>query len=339
MTQSLAIVPAETGGYHASQELALPGEEYMAAQMHAILAFQRAVRQHMNQGSDYGVIPGTGDKPTLLKPGAEKLIKLLNLREQYEIADSVEDWDKPFFRYLIKCQLVSIQTGVTVAESFGECNSYESKYRWRWVFPDDVPASTDRNTLTKRTLNSRRTGKPFTQFRMPNDDIHTQVNTLLKMAQKRALVSAALSVGRLSEVFTADLDDIAPTDATSQDDTAASPPVRQNTARPPVRSIAPVPAAGAGAPVHPPIEGEVMSPVMQHVTLTQELEAWIVRHFPGARENVFNRVKANWGEWDELTPDMQRTALDEMEDRRKQALARKRAEPRDMPPDEEVSGS
>ena len=38
-------------------------------------------------GLDYGVIPGTGNKPTLLLPGMEKLLRALHLRPEY-----VEKW-------------------------------------------------------------------------------------------------------------------------------------------------------------------------------------------------------------------------------------------------------
>jgi hypothetical protein len=38
-----------------------------------IKMLQEFVRDQMVDGEDYGVIPGTGSKPTLLKPGAEKL--------------------------------------------------------------------------------------------------------------------------------------------------------------------------------------------------------------------------------------------------------------------------
>ena len=41
-----------------------------------------------------------------------------------------------------------------------------------------------------------------------NEDIYFQVNTILKMAKKRAMVDAALSAGRLSDVFTQDMEDL-----------------------------------------------------------------------------------------------------------------------------------
>src|SRR3990167_1938284 len=117
----------------------LPDRVQVKDDLEAIHAFQTLLQSQLKDGHDYGVIPGTGNKATLLKPGAEKITKLLGLAEQYDILASTEDWDKPLFRYLIKCRLVSIRTGQEITQGLGECNSMEAKYRWRWVWPDDVP--------------------------------------------------------------------------------------------------------------------------------------------------------------------------------------------------------
>ena len=98
--------------------------------------------------------------------------------------------------------------GATVSEGMGECNSMESKYRWRWVGERDLPAGTDKTKLVSQERRSAKTGGHWTVYRMDNDDIYSQVNTILKMAKKRALVDAALSAGRLSDVFTQDLEDL-----------------------------------------------------------------------------------------------------------------------------------
>ena len=45
---------------------------------------QEAMKAVMKSGEHYGVIPGT-EKPTLLKPGAEKLCLLFRLDPQYKI--------------------------------------------------------------------------------------------------------------------------------------------------------------------------------------------------------------------------------------------------------------
>ena len=57
------------------QALALPDEQSFKKSLEAINNFQRIVRANMIDGHDYGTIPGT-PKPTLLKPGAEKIAKL-----------------------------------------------------------------------------------------------------------------------------------------------------------------------------------------------------------------------------------------------------------------------
>jgi len=192
-----------------AQAMALPDENKFVSDIQAINKFQDTCKQYMKQGHDFGVIPGTGNKPTLLKPGAEKIAKLLGLCDNYEIEARQELWDKPFFRYLVKCRLVTAQ-GMVISEGLGECNSYESKYRWRWVFPSDVPENIDKANLASRTINTRN-GKAK-QYRLENEDVFSQVNTILKMAKKRALVDAALSAGRLSEVFTQDIEDIVDTE-------------------------------------------------------------------------------------------------------------------------------
>jgi hypothetical protein len=191
-----------------NQMMALPEEQQFRKDLAAINQFQTIVQQQMIPGHDFGTIPGT-HKPTLLKPGAEKIAKLLGLADEYDILDRQERWDSanPFFRYLVKCRLVNFHTRQTVSEGLGECNSMESKYRWRWVWPDEVPENVVKAKLLKKEFKGRR-GQKLTQYRMENEDIFSQVNTLLKMAKKRALVDAALSAGRLSDLFTQDIEDM-----------------------------------------------------------------------------------------------------------------------------------
>lgn len=192
--------------------LILPSEASFISELKAINKFQALIRANLKEGTDWGIIPGT-KKPSLLKPGAEKTTKLLGLADTYEVIQRVENWDKPFFNYEVKCTLIKIGTDTVISEGLGSCNSWESKYRYRWVFPDDVPQSIDKTKLVKKT-GKRRDGKgTYTQYRLDNEDIFSQVNTLLKMAAKRALIDAALHAGRLSELFTQDIEDGAIIDA------------------------------------------------------------------------------------------------------------------------------
>ncbi len=92
-------------------------------------------------GIDYGVIPGTGDKPTLLLPGMEKLCRALNAEPEYDYLDEVRDWDDGFFAFEFECTLRDVSTGEVLpgGRGVGSCNSKESGFAWRWVRADQVP--------------------------------------------------------------------------------------------------------------------------------------------------------------------------------------------------------
>jgi hypothetical protein len=127
-------------------------------------------RKIMRQGVDYDVISGT-PKPTLLKPGAERLLQFFGLGHKVQLVDKKEDWDDGFFYYQYKVTIVKQYPGyeIVVAECEGSANSKEKRYR--------------------------------------NQDVFSIVNTLQKMAIKRALVGAVLQATGTSGMFTQDLDD------------------------------------------------------------------------------------------------------------------------------------
>jgi hypothetical protein len=66
----------------------------------------------------------------------------------------------------------------------------------------------DLSKMRQKTLESKKTGKPYTVYRVDNDDMASQVNTLQKMAAKRAYVHAVISVTRSSGLFTQDAEDL-----------------------------------------------------------------------------------------------------------------------------------
>lgn len=165
-----------------------------------IAKFQAIIQKQLKSGHDYDTIPGT-QKPTLLKPGAEKTLMLLGLTSEYDVLEKVEDYDKGVFAYTVKCTLS--RNGHKVTEGLGSCNSKEDKYRYRWVKAEEIPHGIDIESLKSRT-----TKYGNVQYRIDNDEIYSQVNTLLKMAKKRAQIDATLTVAALSEVFTQDLEDM-----------------------------------------------------------------------------------------------------------------------------------
>jgi hypothetical protein len=189
------------------------------------------VQAIMEKGRDFGPIPGT-DKPTLLKPGAEKLCTFFGLTKQFEIIERTEDWTgkehggEPFFYYLYRCKL--LRGDKLIAESDGSANSFETKYRWRsakrvcpacgkpaiikgkadygggWLCFKKQDGCGAKFAEDDKAITDQQVG------RIPNADIADQVNTLQKMAQKRALVGTTLLAVNASEFFTQDVEDMQP---------------------------------------------------------------------------------------------------------------------------------
>ena len=148
------------------------------------------LRKVLKNDEDYGVIPGT-PKPSLYKPGAEKICLAFGCAPHYELIESEIDhskevkWTKKkkdyktkaetietgvslgVYRYVYKCKIIR-SDGRVVGEGQGVCSTMESKYIDR---PRDCE------------------------------------NTACKMSQKRAFVAAVLNAFGLSGLFTSDMGD------------------------------------------------------------------------------------------------------------------------------------
>jgi len=172
----------------------------VAEMQQRVTELQQFIKSQMVRGVDYGKIPGT-PKPTLYKPGAEKLAAMYGFAQHVEVVSRVEDWERGFFHYEVRVDLINKRTGVIEAQGVGSANSRETRYRWRWVPEKDVPAGVDKASLpTKR-------GQYGPLYRIDNETPADVVNTLLKMAKKRGLVDAVLSATRSSGLFTQDAED------------------------------------------------------------------------------------------------------------------------------------
>ena len=182
----------------------------IANTMQKISAFQAVVQKSLKQQHDYGIIQGT-QKPTLLKPGAEKICMMLGVNPEYEFLERTSEHEKGFFNYEIKCTLM--KNGFPMAQGVGCCNSYEKKYRW--INSDTVPVGVDPSMCDQFT---DKYGK--TKYKIPNPNICDLANTILKMAKKRAFIDAVLQVASLSEIFTQDLEDMK--DFMNQEQSAAA---------------------------------------------------------------------------------------------------------------------
>lgn len=157
-----------------------------AAQIRAqVNEVQNLMHSVMQSGTHYGTIPGCGKKPTLMQPGADKLLMLFQLAPSY----SIEQRDLPggHREYSVTCRLTSKASGTIEGEGVGLCSTMESKYRYR------------------KDWEHKTNGKPGL---IENPDIADVYNTVLKMAQKRAKVAATLSATAASDIFTQDIEDM-----------------------------------------------------------------------------------------------------------------------------------
>lgn len=215
MSDAIVMSPPEGAGLDrvALTEGALQVESEQRRLLHEYVA------KHMRRDTDYGVVPGT-KKPSLLKPGAERLTNLFHCVADFEVVERVEDWDRGLFAYEIRCE-IRTRAGAVLAVGLGSCSTYESKYRWRQgerMCPDcgetvrrskkEFYCWTKTNgcgqvfDLQDERITSQQVG------RVQNPDICDQRNTALKMAKKRAHVDAALNLGCCSDIFTQDVEDM-----------------------------------------------------------------------------------------------------------------------------------
>lgn len=172
-----------------------PAAEVIVAQNET----RELISKALQKGRDFGEIPGT-NKPTLFKAGAERIILAFGCFARFRTIESEIDHDREvkylkksknwrnahkgdrsftwkeeagaslgLYRYVVECEIVDRNTDQVVGSFIGSCSSMESKYIDR---PRDVE------------------------------------NTIIKMAEKRALVGAGLTTFGLSDQFTQDVEDL-----------------------------------------------------------------------------------------------------------------------------------
>lgn len=261
MTNELITIPQVESPYAIMPVLDI---QHAAARRQAVVDFTKRM---MVGGTDFGKIPGTGDKPTLLKPGAEKLASLFGLSPHFEVMERQMDWTgsdhdgEPFFFFQYRCTLSRGE--IVAGQGVGSCNSWEKKYRYRKgerVCPNCGTAAIIKGKLEygggwlcfnkKGGCGSKfNDGDPAIENQevgqVKNTDPADVVNTIDKMAQKRALVAAVLIAVNASELFTQDVEDysdIVDADWTPAPAQATTRPAAKPTPKTTVQSVTPPPS-------------------------------------------------------------------------------------------------
>ena len=156
------------------------------------------MRAVLREDVDFGVIPGTGSKPTLLKPGAEKLLQWFGFGHSTEKVETERDDDGNRLGVTYRCVITkAMQDGRNVIVA--TCEGYAG-------YDEDRFYTTAEQAEAKERANAQRYQRnpnpmKFLEYRAP-------WNSVIKMSQKRALVGAALQATSASTLFTQDLEDM-----------------------------------------------------------------------------------------------------------------------------------
>lgn len=187
-----------------------------------VKAVHELMKKLMRPEEHYGIIPGT-KKPTLLKPGAEKICMMFQLRPEYKITRV--NLPDNHTEYEITCEIFSKKTGLSWGQGVGSCSTLESKFRYR--YDPAVCPECGKNTIIrgKREYGggwlcwAKKGGcgskwddtHNFDSIKVENPDIADVYNTVLKIAKKRALLDAVITATAASDIFTQDMDELSKT--------------------------------------------------------------------------------------------------------------------------------
>jgi hypothetical protein len=219
--------------------------EAVVRQVNVIQAVMKSV---MKVDEHYGTITGC-KKPSLYKPGAEKLGFTFRLAPEYDVRTI--NMANGHREYQVKCRLRHIPTGAMVGEGEGSCTTMEGKYRYRGGEKEGTGQA-----IPKEYWNLKNAGKSDEALdliggpgfapgkidgkweicsigeKVEHDNPADYYNTCLKVAKKRAHVDAILTATAASDIFTQDVEDMsevmpgAPTtQQTETQTTTAKPPM------------------------------------------------------------------------------------------------------------------
>jgi len=188
----------------AEKELAVTERNLTAVDIRKqVNLIQEVMHNVMKKDEHFGIIPGC-KKPSLYKPGAEKLMLTFRLGAKFEELPGSREGDD-LILYKINCELFHIPTGNIIGNGRGTCSSKEKKYRTRMVYENK--ASDEEKAIGKLEERTGEGGKKYKVYIVPQDPWDVQ-NTLYKMACKRAQVAAVLNATAASDIFTQDIEDL-----------------------------------------------------------------------------------------------------------------------------------
>ena len=182
-------------------------------------------RDLLEEGPDYGPIPGTDQKrKVLLKPGAEKLAMFYRLVPEFTSTLVATPQPSGIDRLDVTVRNLmhyGSHDGPIVGEGTGVCSSWEARYRWRNAMPlcpqcgKDLRFSKDKPEVYCWTklggcgfTAPKDDPRVVTQSvgRIENPEPYDLLNTITKIAEKRSHVDGVIRTLGASALFTQDED-------------------------------------------------------------------------------------------------------------------------------------
>jgi len=247
-----------------------PGQMVAVAEVRdALDAMHNLVNTVLEEGIHYGTIPGVKDK-VLLKPGAEEIFKAFLCRPEFvRLPESFVGWAECSASYAYKCRAIHVVSEIVLAEGEGMCTTRETKYALRSSAPACPECGHELRkskkaaewycwtkeggcgaTFALDSIDGSYGKRPAT-----SEEWADTLNTVMKMAQKRAMVACALTLGAVSSIFTQDMDD------------------GVIEAEPVTRRAAPTPAPTGRPPTHPPAARSPLVSALQREQMLAAMKA------------------------------------------------------------------
>lgn len=162
----------------------------------SIALLRDMVQDLLERDVDYGRIPGT-PADSLWDPGANTILSAFNCYPGQRRILKLEDTDEKI-AVSVEVPLISRDSGQVVTTGLGAASTMETKHKYRWV-PD--PDNWGYSGEDAAKLKTRAGDRGARLFRIANPERGDLLNTILKMASKRAEVDAAESLPGVSSVL------------------------------------------------------------------------------------------------------------------------------------------
>lgn len=170
-----------------------PDQAAIAETVQSMIMLRENIRTLLTEEVDYGHIPGIPGK-MLFDCGASKLINAFNCYAgERRVINFVDDGSK--VAIMVEVPLIDRATGQVVLTGIGAASTLETKHKYRWSDNLDELLAMGYDEEKRKNLKTRLDTKTgVISYRVPNPEHGDLLNTIVKMASKRAEVDVAESL-------------------------------------------------------------------------------------------------------------------------------------------------